>query len=246
MRHGIRRLTIVAANLMLFMWSATALGQGAIIEWPPRDNASVPVADGRIRGRVVDAQSGLPLPDTQLRLTGAVRPERIMGTDDDGRFAFENLPTGRYMLTATMPGYLKLEYGQRRPFEPGKPIDLREKQTLDDVDFALPRGGVIGAHVTDEFGEPLSGAYVAAQRYGYDDLGRRRLKGINNDTFITNDRGEVRVFGLPPGDYYVKAVSAPNRCQTLRRAASDICPRIFPARLSSPPRRESPCKSPRK
>ena len=44
--------------------------------------------------------------------------------DLSGRYAFPTLPAGRYTVSARKGGYLSLEYGQRRPFEPGRRIEL--------------------------------------------------------------------------------------------------------------------------
>src|SRR4029079_18654873 len=71
------------------------------------------------------------------------------------------------------------------------------------LDFALPRGGVITGRVLDEFGDPVSDVQVAAlrpQTVG----GSRRLVNMGRPG-TTNDIGEFRLFGLPPGDYFVSA-----------------------------------------
>jgi hypothetical protein len=56
-----------------------------------------------------------------------------------------------------------LEFGQRRPNEPGRPITLADGQVVDRVDISLPVGGVIAGRVLDDTGEPLAGA--VRQRY---------------------------------------------------------------------------------
>ena len=76
-------------------------------------------------------------------------------------------------------------------------------QTVEKVDFALPRGGVITGRILDEFGEPLADAQVAAQRY-QNIGGRRRLMPAGRPA-MTNDIGEFRLFAIPPGQYYLSA-----------------------------------------
>ena len=56
----------------------------------------------------------------------------------------------------------------------------------------------------DEDGEPLPRALVTVQRYQYV-RGERQLTPAGGDQ--TDDRGQYRVFGLPPGDYYVSATA---------------------------------------
>ena len=53
------------------------------------------------------------------------------------RFEFKDLPSGRYTITASRPGYIRLQYGQRRTGEPGRPVQLGEGQRLENLDFSL-------------------------------------------------------------------------------------------------------------
>ena len=71
-----------------------------------------------------------------------------------------------------------------------------------NIDLRLTRGGVITGRVGDEDGEPLARALITVQRYQYV-RGERQLQPAGGDQ--TDDRGQYRVFGLPPGDYYVSA-----------------------------------------
>ncbi len=98
---------------------------------------------------------------------------------------------------------MQLAYGQVRPFEPGKPIELADGQRLEKVDFSLPRGGIITGRIVDEFGEPVADAQVAPMRY-VNQGGRRRMQPSGRMS-MTNDIGEYRIFGLPPGQYYISA-----------------------------------------
>ena len=124
---------------------------------PPRDtSASAATGTGRIRGRVVAADTGNPLPKAQIRLSSSeARIQQVALTDADGRFEFASLPAARYSIDVVRAGYVSLQYGQRRAFEPGRPLQLTDGQIAEKIDFALPRGSVITGKITDEFGEPL-------------------------------------------------------------------------------------------
>jgi hypothetical protein len=172
---------------------------------PPRDNAQPAKAGtATLRGHVVAADSGQPLRKAQVRVVaGDIRENRMTTTDADGRYEFKELPAGRYTVMASKGSYVNLQYGQRRPFEAGKPVEILDGQTVEKVDFSLPRGGIIIGRILDEFGEPLADAQVMAQRY-QNVGGRRRLVPAGRPG-MTNDIGEYRLFALPPGQYYLSA-----------------------------------------
>lgn len=198
---------------------------------PPRD--SPPVAASRIgtavmRGRVVDAHGHQPLRRTRLTLTAPdIPPQQAISvsTDADGRYEFTELPARQFTLQAQRSGYLTLRYGQRRPSEPGKVLDVREGQIVEGIDFALPRMSVISGRITDEVGEPIAGVWVAAMRMMWWQ-GRRQL-GSESRLATTDEEGEYRITGLMPGSYVVVArtlekwiVDASGREETMSYAPS--------------------------
>jgi hypothetical protein len=174
----------------------------------PRDNQAPQTGTARLRGRVVGGDSGMPLRRAIVRLSGQeFREGRVASTDEEGRWELKDLPAGRYTLSASKGGYVQLQYGQRRPFEQGRPVELLDGQTLENVNFNLPRGSVIAGRIVDEFSEPVAEATVAAMRYRYVN-GRRRL--VPAGRFAqTDDGGHFRIYGLPPGDYYLSATLRP-------------------------------------
>ena len=113
------------------------------------------------------------------------------------------MPAGRYSLNASKTGFIALSYGQRRPLQAGTPLQLAEGQQLKGVELRLPRGGAISGHIFDEDGEPMPAATVRLMRYEYLQ-GDRRLVPVGTDQ--TDDRGQYRIWGLNPGEYYVSAI----------------------------------------
>ncbi len=103
-------------------------------------------------------------------------------------------------------GFTSLLFGQRRPFEAATSIDLSEGETFT-ANLALTRGGAIHGRVIDEFGEPIAGTRVQVLRSRMVQ-GRRRLQSMGPGD-QTDDTGAFRVYGLPPGDYYVTASTGP-------------------------------------
>jgi Carboxypeptidase regulatory-like domain len=178
---------------------------GAQQRTPPRDAGPEKKGTGIIRGKIVNAE-GRPLRRVQLRLSGEAIPEgRTASTNGQGRFEIRELPAGRCTLNANRAGYLGMAYGQARPGEPGRPIELAEGQAFENADFILPRTALISGHVFDEAGEPLAGANVLTLQMRFFN-GRRRLTPVRGNA-MTDDTGQYRLSGLEPGEYYVQASS---------------------------------------
>ena len=171
------------------------------------ERADAPRGTAILRGQIVAADSGSPIRRAQVRVTSPdAREARVATTDAQGRFEIRELPAGRYTMTAGKGGFVSLQFGQRRPSESGTPIELGDGQTIAKITIALPRGSVLGGRITDEFGEPVANASVAAWRYAYQAGARRMVPAPGaNARDTTDDQGLFRLFGLPPGEYYVSA-----------------------------------------
>jgi hypothetical protein len=173
----------------------------------PRDQPRTPRAGtGTIRGRVVRADTGEPLRRVQVHVDqwsakDQGGPTSTM-TDAQGRYELTQLPPGTYHLKATRGGFVEVGYGQRRPFERGRPVEVADGAVLEKIDFAMPVGGVVTGRVVDEMGETVAQASVSLLRRRYVD-GERQLVGHNGSS--TDDRGEFRIFGVPPGEYVMVA-----------------------------------------
>jgi hypothetical protein len=176
---------------------------GARSATPPRDaTPESKKGTAAIKGRVVTADGGRPLRRVQISVSAPELGEsRTVSTGTQGTFEIKELPAGRYTVSASRAGFLGLQYGQRRPGEAGRPLQLSEGQTVDRIDFALPRMSVISGRVTDEVGEPLAGVTVFPMQARYF-RGRKRMVPVGG-MVRTDDTGEYRLIGLTPGDYYV-------------------------------------------
>ena len=111
------------------------------------------------------------------------------------------LPAGFYTISVTRTGYVPQVYATSRA-SAATPIALATGQQVANVNFALVAGGYLTGRIMDEDGTPFGGAEVDA-------LVTRRQNGT--DTLLsvakaqTDDRGEFRLFGLAPGEYYISA-----------------------------------------
>lgn len=202
MLHG---LTCVA---LLVMTAVAAAQPARPRPLPPRDRAQAEAPRGTsvLRGTVVAADTGSPIRRAQVRVSGQGAGNRLATTDAQGRYEVRDLPAGRYTISASKGGFVSLQFGQRRPSESGTPLEIGDGQLMDKLVIALPRGSVISGRITDEFGEPVANAMVAAMRFGYA-AGAQRLSsgGSQNSRDTTDDQGHFRLFGLSPGDYLVSA-----------------------------------------
>lgn len=162
-----------------------------------------------ITGRIID-ENNQPVQDAFMMVfpAGLVNtPQtaqlaakiRTTSTDEQGRFAVENLTPGAYKLMPMIPGYVNA---------PDADQDLERNYYLtgDSVTLRMMKGGVITGTVTTQSGEPVVGARVRA-------MPLRDLKGraMQLDTmnmqqeWKTDDRGVYRIYGLRPGVYVVSA-----------------------------------------
>ena len=189
----------------------------------PNAQTAAPTGTAVIRGRVIAADSGNPLRRAQVRILGTeVRVNQAAITDGDGRYEFSKVPAGRYTINVTRNGYVSLQFGQQRPFEPGKPLTVADSEVAEKIDFALPRGSVIAGRVTDESGEPMAGARMQVMRYQYMPNGQRQLTNAGGMGIpfgiTTDDLGQFRVYGLMPGTYILSAAASMNGITTMMPA----------------------------
>ena len=167
-------------------------------------NAQRQVAAGfRISGVVVDAVTSVPVARAQVSISlEGEQTNTVAG--DDGRFAFEGLAAGKYLLSATAPGYLHEGYKQHGQFFVG--IATGKDQDTEHLIFRLDPEAVIYGRVTDDRGEAVRGAQVTL--FASDPMRGSRERFVQSQA-QTNDLGEYRLARLQPGKYYLAVQAHP-------------------------------------
>ncbi len=172
-------------------------------QYPPDPNAR-----GSISGRVVHYESGRPIPRVQVVLQPVSAETTAVATvtGRDGRFLFRQLPSGYYSIRAQHAGYLPATFAEteftRLPYVFG----LMPGEKLENIVIRLRPAGVISGKVDFGDGEPAVGVPVQFFReYYYRGRHGFQLAGATR----TDDRGIYRIYGLPPGRYYIVAAYSP-------------------------------------
>jgi protocatechuate 3,4-dioxygenase beta subunit len=168
-----------------------------------------------ISGQVSNAATGEPVRRALVSLrridmspgTTTIQVSHAVATDAAGQFAMAGIAPGKYRLTAERNGFIVTQYGSRGPGKAGTLLTLEAGQKSSDLALRLTPHGVITGRVLDEEGDPVPNANVQVSRQIYAQ-GRKQLSRANGAA--SNDLGEYRVFGLPPGRYFVSADARQN------------------------------------
>jgi len=170
---------------------------------------------GEIRGRVVDADTGRAIPDFQVRYQpdaqGGVRFVMRMGPGrghgpyekqpfhaEDGTFALEDVPAGRWTVEAFAAGY---QAGS------ASVVTVGEGEAAEGVEVRLSRGGVISGRVLESrTGRAILDATVQAQLSGGGQGPMIRMGGEGGDNEASTDaEGRYEIAGLAPGTWTLTA-----------------------------------------
>jgi protocatechuate 3,4-dioxygenase beta subunit len=175
-------------------------------------------ATGRVAGRITLEGANTPISGVRVILVPVgppTRPVAPMGpmrmgpppqaiSDQDGRYVFPRIRPGAYRLQVDKTGYAPLADGPQ-----ARTVQVVSGQSAEDTDVQMQRGAVIAGKVLDSAGEPLPDAPVMALRRVSQPGAQQRLMPAGGMGRQTNDLGEFRIAGLPPGEYYVAAMPRP-------------------------------------
>jgi Carboxypeptidase regulatory-like domain len=146
---------------------------------------------------------GLPLPPA-LQNPGTPPPQTTVITDREGLFAFRNLAPGRYQIRAQREGYFGPPppgiAGIGAPTTVNATATVTAGQPTPPLSLKMLRGAVVAGRARDPNGQPLQTAQITAYQITYQN-GRKVLQQATSRQ--TDDRGDYRLYWLPPGDYLI-------------------------------------------
>jgi len=160
------------------------------------------VPQGSISGRVTIKDKGVPGVAIGLRKGDVYTPFegfQRTSTNQDGFYRISNIAPGSYSITICAPAFVVTD---SRDTSRQKSVLVAEGETVEGIDFALIRGGVITGRVTDADERPVIdqpvNVYLAEM---FEQRVQRTIYAVGS--VQTDDRGVYRVFGLVPGRYKV-------------------------------------------
>jgi hypothetical protein len=175
--------------------------------------ASPKAAMGQVSGHVYRADTGEPIPKTQVSLlptdeaTAKAAEQRVVRTGPDGAFTFTDVPGGNYDIGTWHNGYSEYS-GSLDPDSSdrelrNRKVALKPGQTVQDIVLHLYPAGIISGQVVDEDQDPIPGLQVYALHIDFKKGGQRNI--LLAAQTITDDLGNYRMPDLSPGPYFVRA-----------------------------------------
>jgi hypothetical protein len=155
---------------------------------------------GSISGRVTLKGKGAEGVVVMIRKSEPTNPYEAMQratTDQDGFYRIANVAPGNYEISPSAPAFVPSDWKEPK----SKSVLVGEDENVENIDFALVRGGVITGKVTDADGRPVIQQPVNIFRVEAFDQKSQQDRVFASGGGQTDDRGIYRVFGLMPGRY---------------------------------------------
>jgi hypothetical protein len=164
-----------------------------------------------ITGRVIEAASGLPLEDIEVRAEEYDNNDydSRAWTDASGYYTITGLIANDYRIDTNdydgvPPVFARQYYSGTISWDDAWRVTVGEDETVPDINFSLEPGGSISGRVIYQVtGDPIPNINVSADRTDYS----------SGDGACTDNDGNFVISGIAYGDYYVDAGEAWNWCE---------------------------------
>jgi hypothetical protein len=181
-RHTISIVIFLLTALLLYAAPQSSVGaiQGQILRTG---------TDEAIRDVRVTLQQVAPANSNATRI-----PPRTAVSDSEGRFTFDEVSVGRYTVSVARDGFST---------SPGNVSEFSVNSgRTTNVKLSLVPDSVVRGRILDASGQLVANAAVEAFTLVHQN-GIAFLRSAGSK--VSDDRGEYRLFGLAPGEYYVAA-----------------------------------------
>jgi hypothetical protein len=171
----------------------------------------------RITGTIVSALDGRPISRGEVHISQARTQDDGQSclTGDDGRFEFDHVPPGKYMLTAGRRGFLPQAYLQHGAHATA--IVAGPGLDSENIVFRMFPDASISGQITNEINDPVRDSQVLLFSHSADD-GKQEI--VQREQAPTDDLGQYHFNHLEPGTYFLAISAQPWYVQYGRRNQS--------------------------
>ncbi len=160
--------------------------------------AQTPLPTGSVSGTVTDAVTHIPIKKVAVSIMGMGGPNQgpaATATDAGGGFTLTNLQAGQYRLVFQHQSYPQARFGNF-----AKSVDVKAGEAAGPINVELMPGAAVSGHIVDEDGDPLANCGVQIHPAKNPEQGAPMVGNSSS-----NQDGEWRAFGIPPGKYTASA-----------------------------------------
>jgi|GEM_PF-2317489 len=172
-----------------------------------------------LRGRVLDALDGRPLPSVhiQLRAAESTGQGSEARSGADGTYRMVDIEPGEYSVTFSKPGY---EARGRRT----ESVSIAAENERVSRQLRLRPSAAVAGRVVDPWGDPAPGVAIQLRQWRSSG-GIRQMQPLH--AARTDDLGQFRLYDLPPGRYFLMAIPPPATAGA-SDAYYEMTPQYFP------------------